>query len=487
MTATDHPGQAPAAGAAPGRAGLEVRGLAVRDGRGRAVVDRLDLVARAGEVVALTGPSGSGKTSALLGLLGALPPGLTRTAGTVTWAGAVVAPAAARRWRRATAGVVGQDPRGALDPLRGARAAVAEGLEPWRLPRAEVADRADAALASVGLDPAVIGPRRPSALSGGQVQRVVLARALVADPPLLVLDEPTSALDAAALDLVAAAVARRRAGGRVTLLVSHDAELVARLADRAVAVGPPPPSPAARPPAPAPSAAPILAARGLRLAEPGGTVLLDGGRLDLRAGEALAVLGPSGCGKTTLLRALAGLAPPAAGSLRLGGRPLAWPLAARGRDALRAVQLVGQDPAGELNPAHRAGAAVARPLRVLRGLDRAAARAETARLLAAVGLDPALAARRPAALSGGQRQRVALARALAAGPDVLLADEPTSALDAAATAAVLDLLDRLRRRGLAVLVVTHDRAVADRADRVLSLTPAGLLPALAPRRPQHAR
>ncbi|OLT26603.1 hypothetical protein BJF79_43325 [Actinomadura sp. CNU-125] len=145
-------------------------------------------------------------------------------------------------------------------------------------------------------------------------------------------------------------------------------------------------------------------------------------------------------------------------------------MAGRGRDvdALRGVQLVAQSPATALNPAHRVRTSVARPLR---RLHPAAPRAErVAELLAAVGLDPELADRKPGALSGGQRQRVAIARALAAAPAVLLADEITSALDPASAASLLHLLDRLRRDGTAVLLVTHDPAIAARADRVRALT-----------------
>ncbi|MEV4807302.1 ATP-binding cassette domain-containing protein [Nonomuraea sp. NPDC049421] len=504
------------AGRTAGGAVLEVAGLTVADGRGRPIVTRGALHAGPGEVVAITGPSGGGKTTLVRAALDILGPGLRRTDGVVTWRGSPVRPGrAARRWRRAHAGLLDQDPAGSLNPLLGVGALAGEDRS--RRP-ADVR----AMLTALGLDADRLWHRRPHQLSGGQAQRVALARALLGEPGLLVLDEPTSGLDPAALDLVVQAIGRRRGDGRsVTLVISHDAEFVSRVADRVLTIGAPPTSPPpttgsapasapvgvrhatgldpdpsiagapdtterapalssiALPDIAAPGSAllaarpargeqPVLQMQGVRLAR-GGETLLAGAGLTLWPGELVAILGPSGAGKSTLLRALAGLLPPEAGGLWSGGLPLVWPLDRRPRTALRAVQLVGQDPAGALNPAHRVATALARPARVLRRLPRAHAYAEVPRLLRQVGLDPAVAVRRPGELSGGQRQRVALARALAAGPTVLLADEITSALDGVTAARLLGLLERLRAGGLAVLLVTHDREVAARADRVLYL------------------
>ncbi|MFB9473672.1 ATP-binding cassette domain-containing protein [Nonomuraea salmonea] len=489
------------AGRTAGGAVLEVAGLTVADGRGRPIVTRGALHAGPGEVVAITGPSGGGKTTLVRAALDILGPGLRRTDGVVTWRGSPVRPGrAARRWRRAHAGLLDQDPAGSLNPLLGVGALVGEDRS--RRP-ADVR----AMLTALGLDADRLWHRPPHQLSGGQAQRVALARALLGEPGLLVLDEPTSGLDPAALDLVVQAIGRRRGDGRsVTLVISHDAEFVSRVADRVLTIGAPPTSPPSTTgSAPAPSIAgvpdtterapalssvvvpgiaapgsallaarpargeqPLLQMQGVRLTR-GGETLLAGAGLTLWPGELVAILGPSGAGKSTLLRALAGLLPPEAGGLWSGGLPLVWPLDRRPRTALRAVQLVGQDPAGALNPAHRVATALARPARVLRRLPRAHAYAEVPRLLRQVGLDPAVAVRRPGELSGGQRQRVALARALAAGPTVLLADEITSALDGVTAARLLGLLERLRAGGLAVLLVTHDREVAARADRVLYL------------------
>ncbi|CAL9609921.1 putative ABC transporter ATP-binding protein YejF [Nocardiopsis dassonvillei] len=456
--------------------GLEIRDLRVADRAGRTVVGPFDLDVPAGEVVALMGESGGGKTSAVLAALDALPDGLRRVGGRVRWNGSTVPPGrAARLWRRARVGFLGQDPASDLHPLRTVSGLVAEGLGAG--PRRDPAGAAHRTLEGLGLDARALARRRPHELSGGQARRVALARALVGDPGLLVLDEPTSGLDPAALELVVDVLRERRgAPGRATVVITHDRAFAERTADRVVVVGDTPPEHPGRREAVAGGDAdgtPVLELRSLSVDAPGGgPALLEGIGLAVPPGGFVALVGPSGSGKSTLLRAVAGLHPPRTGAVAVAGRTAPARVEDRPRDLLRAVQFVGQDPVGALHPSHRIGTALARPARVLLGEPRERALERAASLAAEVGLPPETLDRTPGGLSGGQRQRAAIARALAAEPRVLLADEVTSALDSRSARTVLDLLDALRaERGLAVLMATHDRAVAARADRVLAVDP----------------
>ncbi len=186
----------------------------------------------------------------------------------------------------------------------------------------------------------------------------------------------------------------------------------------------------------------------------GGRDVVRGVSLSVAAGEAFGLVGESGSGKSTILRAIAGLAPPRAGHIRLAGQEMPR---RRTRAQRMLAQMVFQDPYGSLHPAQLVDQSLQDPVAIQR-LDDGEGR--IARALAEVGLGPAQRFRFPHQLSGGQRQRVAIARALILAPPVLLLDEPTSALDVSVQAAILNLLDRLRReRGLTLLLVSHDLAV----------------------------
>jgi ABC-type glutathione transport system ATPase component len=127
---------------------------------------------------------------------------------------------------------------------------------------------------------------------------------------------------------------------------------------------------------------------------------------------------------------------------------------------VRGAQVVFQDPGGSLNPRRSIDSLLAEVLRVHRMCPAGEISAKVGSLLAEVGLNPSVGARRAGTLSGGQQQRAAIARALAFEPEVLIADEPVSSLDASVQAQILNLLASLREtRGLAILMISHDTAV----------------------------
>jgi peptide/nickel transport system ATP-binding protein len=209
---------------------LTVRGAAV-DAAGRPVLDGVDLDAAAGELLALVGPSGAGKTT-----LGRFVAGLVRGRGTVEVDGMLLAPRRRRAERRIVQ-YVHQDPR---STFRQHRPVVEQVARPAELLHgvAPTRARADAGalLARLGVD-ATTAARRPSTLSGGQLQRAAVARALCARPAVLVCDEVTSALDAAHRDeLLDALDALRHDHATTVLLITHDIPLVERVADRIVMI-----------------------------------------------------------------------------------------------------------------------------------------------------------------------------------------------------------------------------------------------------------
>jgi peptide/nickel transport system ATP-binding protein len=452
------------------------------------ILDGVDLAVSAGSLVALVGTSGGGKTTLLHALVGHVNPGLRRVGGSVTVFGKdpfALAPAELRHLRRTRVALVGQDPMSRICPHHRVREVLSEVA-----PRAGRADAVTDALRRARLpDTPELLRRRSYELSGGQLRRLALARALVRAPALLLLDEPTGGLDTATAREVLTMLREAADCGVAVILASHSVAYVATVADDVVRIeggrvaqgGPRPGGDSAkRTERPTPSGPPLLRAEhakaiagiGRRAQE-----VVHDARLSIRQGEMIAIVGPSGSGKTTLLRFLAGLAD-GTGDVSLDGHPLPVRVRKRSPKAQRRVQYIAQDPLGALNPTRTVAATLARPLRRYRGLEGTAARLAAAELLAAVELHVDLLDRRPAELSGGQRQRIAIARALAFDPDVLLCDEITSALDPRTGEEVLEMLHRCRcENGLAIIWVSHDLALAQRfADEVFRLTDGHLAP-----------
>jgi peptide/nickel transport system ATP-binding protein len=203
---------------------------------------------------------------------------------------------------------------------------------------------------------------------------------------------------------------------------------------------------------------------------------VDGVSFHVDEGETLAIVGESGCGKSVTAMSILRLIPEPpgkiAGSIRFQGKELAklsehQMRGIRGND----ISMVFQEPMTSLNPVLTVGRQIRETLRLHQNLDNKAATARAVEMLALVGIaDPRRCVRQfPHQLSGGMRQRVMIAIALACDPKLLIADEPTTALDVTIQAQILDLMQDLKRRvGAAIVLITHDLGVvAEVAERVI--------------------
>lgn len=484
---------------------LRIKGLRL-EAAGNAVplVHDLSLDVRAGEFVAIVGGSGSGKTLSMRAIVGLLPPGVKRTAGSIRLDESeltTLSPGAMRRLRGAAVGLVFQEPLTSLNPAMTIGRQLDEALRIHRTMDAKARRKACLTMLE---RVRMANPERclasyPHEFSGGMRQRIMLASVMLPAPRLLIADEPTTALDTLSqrevMELMTEIAAER---GMTVILITHDLSLVGRYAQRVIVMekgclveqGPverilqAPSQPYTRRliealPRRAQQRTVMRPAHNLitvdrltvlhrRRGERERFAALDRVSLTIAPGETVAVVGGSGSGKTTLGRALLGLVEPVSGTISFDGiDPAASD--SRKREAFRrATQLIFQDPYSSLDPRMRVEAIVAEPLRRCLELTEAGRVRRTTEMLAEVGLD-ALAGRFPNQLSGGQRQRVAIARALITRPSFVVADEPVSALDTTIQAQVLELFARLRdQHGFACLFISHDLAVVEQiADRVI--------------------
>lgn len=487
---------------------LDISGLTLDLPNGRRLLDGISLSVAEGETVGLVGESGSGKSLTARSVLGLLPDRAS-AGGSVRLDGREVLGATTRELlelRRRSAAMIFQDPRSGINPMRTIGDHLTESLRfGGGRSAGEARDRAYELLAAVRLPRPEDHLRQyPHELSGGMLQRVMIAGALTGSPKLLVCDEPTTALDVTTqAEVIALLVELRAKRGMGMLFITHDLNLAASICDRvcvmnagrveeqgdarrvfrepvaaytrrlvaatptiAAATGEPADAANDGPAVPSPPADAMLEASSLS------KTYTRHGRAPVRAvadvairiprGGALGVVGESGSGKSTLARMIVGLEQADSGDIRIAGRSrsLLPRTSAERLERARSVQMVFQDPYLSLDPRIAAGRAIEDAMRLHTRLGVREARERVLELLGRVGLDERHGNALPRTLSGGQRQRVAIARALAVEPDVLVMDEATSALDVSVQAQVLDLVGAIRReRGLTVLFITHDLAV----------------------------
>ena len=344
----------------------------------------------------------------------------------------------------------------------------------------------------------------PHDLSGGQLQRIMIAMALTNEPDILIADEPTTALDvtvqAEVLDLIKEIQAKM---GMAILFITHDLGVVKHFADRVIVmckgtvvetgnteqifadpqheytqmlINSVPKGQKTLPDAPVDSFLDVQNIRVKYLIKSG---LLSrnnqyfeavkGISLNLRQGETLGIVGESGSGKSTLGRALVGLEQ-YEGNIVYEGKNLRDYSPQERFKLKREIQMVFQDPYSSLSPRMTVGDIITEGLTVhAPHLSRKERMDKARNILKEFRLDPNSLNRYPHEFSGGQRQRIAIARAVILEPKFILLDEPTSALDRSVQLTVINILKEVQEKhGIGYIFISHDlKVVKAMSDRVI--------------------
>ena len=451
-----------------------------------------------GESLGIVGESGSGKSVSCMALLRLLP-ATARVTGTLTLDGTDVLKANREdlaRLRGRSAAMIFQDPMTAFDPVFTIGHQIAETIRAHRkVSQREALAEAERLLLRVEIKNARdVLSYYPHQLSGGMLQRAMIAMALSCRPKVLIADEPTTALDVTIQAQILQLIKQVQAEfGMALIMITHDLGVIAETVDRVLVMfngevmeegsvqqifdapqhGYTKTLLASLKTSFAPSAdeadtAPALELRGLaktyRIRRRAGFITSYGDfhavrpvDIVLPRNRIVGLVGESGSGKTTTGLMAMRLAEPSTGQILVDGADIST----LGPDALksfrRRMQIVFQDSYSALDPMMTLAQIIAEPLHI-HGLGTAREQTEQAlNWLERVGLPRNFGSRYPHELSGGQRQRVAIARALILGPSVLVADEPTSALDVTVKAQIIGLLKQLQAEmGLSMLFISHD-------------------------------
>ncbi|MBZ0163606.1 MAG: ABC transporter ATP-binding protein [Notoacmeibacter sp.] len=480
---------------------LDIRDLwieAVGEDGVKPIVKGISLHLRPGEVLGLIGESGAGKSTLGLAAMGYARPGCRITRGSIRFKGQELLGLTETQLtalRGRCIAYVAQSAAAAFNPAHRLIDQITEtAIRSSRISRDQAESRARDLLRRMHFnDPDAIGRRYPHQVSGGQLQRLMTAMAMVADPDIIIFDEPTTALDVTTQIGVLASIREViRDLGKAAIYITHDLALVAQMADRikVLRYGSEVEEAPTRVMLSDPredytrslwavrrfrktndgalkAEAPVLEIRQMSAGYGNRTVIQD---IDLAVGarETLAIVGESGSGKSTTAQVICGLLAPSNGALEFQGAPLSPDRKGRSRQQLRDIQMVFQMPDTALNPRQRVRDIVGRPVELFLGLRGKQKDDRVGDILSMIGMEPGkFIDRFPHELSGGQKQRIAIARALVCEPKLVICDEVTSSLDQLVAEEILMLLDRTRKAlGLSYVFVSHDletvRAIADR-------------------------
>lgn len=490
---------------------LEVSNLRITTRGGRELVKGIDFSVEPGEWFALIGESGSGKSITASSITNLLAGSLDRTADTIDFDGESLLGLRREQLRKIRGDQIAyvfQDYQSAFTPYYTIGNQMHELLLAHRrLSKEERQAKIEAGVRSIGLDPELVR-RYPFQVSGGQLQRLALASAVLLEPKLLIADEPTTALDSWSSRIVLEELASiRETNGCSILFITHDLRIMNRYADRVaimqqgeivergakddvvlrpqhsytrdlLASIPPLRGTSSRLPVRGDhprvqlptiekradvGAAPVLRATDVVKVYDGGTRAVDGVSLELAAGNCLGVVGESGSGKSTLARCLLTLESISEGDVRLQDRQLDILRGAALRSARQQMQLVLQNPNASFNERLPIIQSLLEPLECIGRKSPSflhvgdAPRKVGAALLELVQLPAGYLDKLPSQLSGGEKQRVSIARAISTEPAFIVLDEPTASLDVSTQARVLNLLKDLQDAlGLSYLFISHD-------------------------------